>query len=241
MAKIDVPTLAEYRTTDERRLVDLIESSSLDLKVGSCPDWSLADLAVHLGGVYRWAAATLELGERAGRVPFTGAPEDIPEWFAAAVDHVEAALTRHAPDDPAWTFGPEGVAVFWHRRMTHETSIHRWDAETAAGTPAPVDPTLAVDGIDEVMDVLIPLKVGSTMLEVGQSVHLHATDVAGEWLLVQEPGGISISREHGKGTVAARGTASDLLLFASGRLDPTRLEVFGDIAVLQAMGRACHF
>ncbi len=241
MANIDVATLARYRSAEQKKLTDLIGSTALDLAVRSCPDWTLADLAVHLGGVYRWAAATLELGERAGRVPFSGSPEEIPDWFAGSVDLIEVALVEHAPGDPAWTFGPEKVAVFWHRRMTHETSIHRWDAQTAVGTPEPIDPTMAVDGIDEIMDVLIPLKVGSNMLDEGRSVHLHATDVPGEWLIVQEAEGLAISRQHGKGTVAARGTASDLFLFASGRLDPARLEVFGDTAVLEAMGRACHF
>jgi len=241
MTNTDVTTLARYRTADQGVLLDLVRSNPLDLAVGSCPGWTLADLAAHLGGVYRWAAATLELGERAPRVSFTGGPGELPDWLGESTELIEAALVEHAPDDPAWTFGPDDVAVFWHRRMTHETSIHRWDAQTAIGDPAPVDPALAVDGVDEIMDVIIPLKVGSTMLEVGQSVHLHATDVAGEWLIVEEADGLTISRRHGKGTVAARGTASDLLLFVTGRLDPAHLEVFGDAAVLGVMSRACHF
>ena len=33
------------------------------------------------------------------------------------------------------------------RRMAQETAIHRWDAESAAGTVTPVESTLASDGI----------------------------------------------------------------------------------------------
>ena len=39
-------------------------------------------------------------------------------------------------------------------------------------------------------------------------------------------------REHAKGDVAARGTASDLLLFLWGRVPATALEVFGDAELL---------
>ena len=41
-----------------------------------------------------------------------------------------------------------------------------------------------------------------------------------------------VTREHAKGDVAARGTASDLLLFLWGRVPATALEVFGDAALL---------
>jgi predicted lipid carrier protein YhbT len=44
--------------------------------------------------------------------------------------------------------------------------------------------------------------------------------------------GLVVTREHAKGDVAARGTASDLLLFLYGRIDADGLDVFGDAALL---------
>ena len=41
-----------------------------------------------------------------------------------------------------------------------------------------------------------------------------------------------MERTHAKGDVAARGSASDLLLAIRGRVDPRALEIFGDGAVL---------
>jgi len=35
--------------------------------------------------------------------------------------------------------------------MMQETVIHRADVESATGTPSPVDPEVAVDGIDELL------------------------------------------------------------------------------------------
>ena len=65
------------------------------------------------------------------------------------------------------------------------------------------------------------------------TVHLHATDDvpdhAGEWM-ISVADEVTWSHDHGKGDVAVRGAASDLLLLAWGRLDPAAdaFEVFGD-------------
>jgi predicted lipid carrier protein YhbT len=65
------------------------------------------------------------------------------------------------------------------------------------------------------------------------TVHLHCTDVDGEWLFTRRDGEITVTAEHAKGDVAARGRASDLLLFLWGRVPATELEVFGDAALLE--------
>ena len=53
-------------------------------------------------------------------------------------------------------------------------------------------------------------------LDDGNTMHLHATDPglgeAGEWTIGVADGGIAWSHEHGKGTVALRGDATELLL-----------------------------
>jgi predicted lipid carrier protein YhbT len=64
------------------------------------------------------------------------------------------------------------------------------------------------------------------------TVHLHCTDVAGEWLFTRRNGEITVTAEHAKGDVAARGTASDLLLFLWGRVPASELEIFGDAELL---------
>ena len=50
----------------------------------------------------------------------------------------------------------------------------------------------------------------------GATIHLHCTDVDGEWLLTGTAEGARVTREHAKGDVAARGSASDLLLSRCG-------------------------
>ncbi|WP_412093901.1 hypothetical protein [Mycolicibacterium goodii] len=84
-------------------------------------------------------------------------------------------------------------------------------------------------------------------LAFGQSVHLHATDEGlgptGEWTLVNDEDGVGWSHEHGKGSVALRGPAKDLLLALTGRRAPpdAGLEVFGDTEVWDKMLAAAPF
>jgi hypothetical protein len=75
---------------------------------------------------------------------------------------------------------------------------------------------------------------GAPPLDIGQSLHLHATDaglgVAGEWTIFGRESGIEFEHGHGKATVALRGPARDLLLAIVRRADVTDLgvEIFGD-------------
>jgi len=69
----------------------------------------------------------------------------------------------------------------------------------------------------------------------GESLHLHATDVDGEWMIELHPDGFRWEHAHGKGTVAVRGRASDLMLLMYGRLsadDGERFTCFGDTELL---------
>jgi hypothetical protein len=76
-------------------------------------------------------------------------------------------------------------------------------------------------------------------LDDGNTVHLHATDpglgVAGEWTIRADAGRITWSHDHGKGTVALRGAATELLLGVLRRVAvaDTDIAMFGDAAVWQ--------
>jgi hypothetical protein len=140
-----------------------------------------------------------------------------------------------------WTFGPDATVRFWFRRQAHEVTVHRVDAERAAGRAgAPIDAALAADGVDEWLGFASTFGKEALRGE-GETVHLHCTDTAddalGEWLLTLRPDGPGIERVHAKGDVAARGTASDLDLFVAGRVGVDALEVFGDAALLDRVVR----
>jgi predicted lipid carrier protein YhbT len=91
---------------------------------------------------------------------------------------------------------------------------------------------MAVDGIDEFYDVLVPFSAArwTRPLPTG-SLHLHRTDGDGEWLVRAVDGAVVMTREHAKGDVALRGPASDLFAFVWNRGRSDAVTTFGDDAV----------
>lgn len=78
----------------------------------------------------------------------------------------------------------------------------------------------------------------------GDLVHLHCTDAHGEWMIRSDAdtGRLAITNEHGKGTIAIRGTASDLLALVQGSVSLAssgdRFEVFGSMDLGQLFSKA---
>jgi uncharacterized protein (TIGR03083 family) len=223
------------------RLADAAVTAGVDAPVPSCPGWTVTDLLDHMLRGDDWARRIAQQGKEGKTERVHHAEPDpslqgdaLVEAFRDGADALVAALSSVTPDTPVWTFSSTNrTASFWQRRRAQETAIHRYDAELAAATPTPLDPALAVDGIDEILTVFLP-RLADNFEPIGDgTVHLHCTDVDGEWLFTRRDGEISVTAEHAKGDVAARGTASDLLLFLWRRVPASELEVFGDAELLE--------
>ena len=149
-------TPPSWRSTP-RRWALLLTSAELALPVRSCPGWTLTDLGQHVGAVYQHKIAVLRTGTRPDPWP----PEPLPDLWEAPVSRFLATsagdllreLAQHDPPEPCWTWYAEDQSVgFWGRRMAQETVIHLWDAQDAvSGRPAPIEDSIAVDGIDELL------------------------------------------------------------------------------------------
>ncbi|HUI47105.1 MAG TPA: maleylpyruvate isomerase family mycothiol-dependent enzyme [Acidimicrobiia bacterium] len=212
------------------------EQAGVGTVVPSCPLWTIADLLGHLGRIHRWVASLL--AERAAERGAHWSESEPPpvgeriEWFAAGVPMLADALTDAGPDVEMWTWTSDRSSGFWARRQANETAVHRYDAQLAARAPQPVAHDLSVDGIDELFELVPFWPRADRVRGDGETLHFHCTDGTGEWLARLERDGLTVTREHAKGDVAARGTASDLLLFLYGRIPADRLEVFGDASLL---------
>ncbi|MEV5827375.1 maleylpyruvate isomerase family mycothiol-dependent enzyme [Spirillospora sp. NPDC052242] len=135
-----------------------IAASGLSAPVPTCPGWTVADLARHVGEVYLHKTRTVREGaEPEPWPPPDLAAEDPLVLLDRTYADLRAELTAHEPGDPAVTwYAPDQTVGFWMRRMAHETLIHRIDAELALGRPpAPVPPDLAADGVDELLKVCV--------------------------------------------------------------------------------------
>ena len=168
---------------------DALARAALTAQVPSCPDWSAADLAYHLGEVQDFWSQIV------GNAP--SGPDDADETERRADDELVpflrtrtqallAALAAHDPADACWSWSSTGGTVGWVlRRQAHEALVHRVDAEQTAGLPV-TDPgtTLAADGVDEMLGVMVSgLPAWATFTPDGQRVRLHATDAGREWVM----------------------------------------------------------
>ena len=82
------------------------------------------------------------------------------------------------------------------------------------------------------LGIRVPVEYGGSGLDALASV------VVAEALAACTYGGFTVTAEHAKGDVAARGSASDLLLFLWGRVPADSLEVFGDAELLARFRQA---
>lgn len=215
----------------------------METTVPSCPEWKLRDLARHLGSHHRWVAGNLDQppdGNAFKQREEPPADEEIPDWLEAGAEMLATKLAATDPAKPCWTWVPFDTSVgFWARRTTHETAMHRWDAQNAGGAAAAVEPELAADGVDEYLGILGAFR-GRRFPEAG-SLHLHTTDTPGEWLVRLGPDGIHVTREHAKGDVAVRGPASDVLLVLMGRKTMDAADVFGDAPLFERFRKHASF
>jgi uncharacterized protein (TIGR03083 family) len=235
-------------TASTEVLAALASQPDLSTPIPTCPEWTMRELCVHTGRAHRWAAA-ITSARAQQPIPFREVPDGkLPaepaergEWLRGGAKRLTDAVAE-AGADPVWTFNGAQSSLFWLRRMTHETAVHRADADVATGQPTELDPVLAADGIDEwLMDMSSIAWEGSDQrlraLPEGRSIHVHVTDpgVAGEWTLYSEPGVITTQRGHAKADVALRGPATSLLLMLMRRMPLAAApgaEVLGDAAVL---------
>jgi uncharacterized protein (TIGR03083 family) len=204
--------------------------------VPACPDWTLAELFEHQARVHRWATqiVTTRPASRPPR-PDAPLPAETDRWdhLAEGAAALRAALRAADLDEPVWTFAGPRPARWWLRRQVHETTVHAVDGAEAVGRSVTVAPPVAVDGVDELFEVFVPgLFDAAAFGAGGESAHLHATDAPGEWLLRFTPEGVTVTHEHARGDVAARGPAADLLRLVWGRVPGDGLTVFGDATIL---------
>ncbi len=257
MSAITTDHLCAEIVTSTATLADLIDGADLTRPVPTCPDWTVRQLVTHVGRGQRWAA-TIVTTRSAGFIPFRQVPDGkLPEdprehagWLRAGASGL-AGTVRAAGDDQVWTHRGMGPARYWARRMAHETAIHRADGQIAFGQRPGIDPLTAADGIDEWLGFLAAPALGEDQPPLaaldGRVLHLHATDevlgTAGEWLIRPSPAGVSVAAGHGRGDVAVRGQACDLLLLMMRRLPPgdPRVEVLGEPALLDTLLAATAF
>jgi uncharacterized protein (TIGR03083 family) len=155
---MDVDFLLRSIASDGATMAEIAGELPPDTAVPSCPGWTMRDLIEHTGIVHRHKAETVAGGwvDESPPRPLGPVDGDLVGWFSDGLDDLLAVLSTADLAQPTYTWcDHDHSASWWVRRMAHETAVHRADAELAAGRTPHLDPVLAADGVDEVLDEMI--------------------------------------------------------------------------------------
>ena len=226
------------------RLVDAARQAATLAPVPACPGWQVRDLLAHIGFVHRWATAYVAtqldtmVDEPDEKAILAAAPADEvrPEWVIEGHVALVDALRSAPADLVCWTFlaAPSPLAM-WARRQAHETTVHRVDAQQAAGvTVAPVHADLATDGIEELLFGFYK-RAGRPDGEPDGRIGLEATDRPERWTVSKSGEALVASRGLDVCDVVVRATASELYLLLWNRIGTERLELLGTSATFRRL------
>ena len=230
-------------------LAALVAQEDPDLPIPTCPGWTIRQLATHVGRAHRWAAEIV--GTRSARfIEFRSVPDgkspasaaERAQWLTDGAARVIDVVAK-AGDDQVWAFGSMCPAVFWARRMAHETLVHCADAQLAAGEAVEIQAAQAADAIDEWLTVMSRLNAGghdlAAVVPPGSSLQVQVTDPGsgptGQWLIRHSaPDGVEVLSALSGGDATLRGPAPNVLLVLMRRVSPTdrAVQVTGDAGLL---------
>jgi len=219
----------EHVRADGRTLADAADGN-IDAEVPSCPGWRVKDLVAHIAQVYEHKIECTRLGKAPDPWPpeWPQADDPVP-WFRDAHAQLLHMFETSDATTPSATWWPADQTVgFWARRMAHETSVHRVDAELARGTPTPVDAALATDGVDEILHIML---AGDWSEDADEAAHGQRVSVetgGAAWEVVLDRGAMTVTDGTGGSDARLGGDPSDVLLWLWGRAGDDRVTYEGE-------------
>ncbi|MBV1854865.1 maleylpyruvate isomerase N-terminal domain-containing protein [Catellatospora tritici] len=223
---------------------------SLDVQVPTCPEWTLFDLARHIGEGRRSWAATVAAGPAAlAKVTAAGAPaaprerEALVAWLAESTRQLLDALREAGPDRGCWTWwdtsqSPQTCGAV-ARHQLQEIAVHTYDAQLTVGDPRPLPTEVALDGVEDFLFTCCattsawphePATVDYHAAE-GRSWRQRLSADGSRTTRLPEPGtppATATDEAPDAATVSALGTASELVLAMYGRNPMDSLKLDGD-------------
>ena len=234
---LDLNSYLAVLASEAKELASAAQEAGLDAPVPTCPGWTVNDLVLHVGEVHRWATAAVagkatKLGDVPGdsRGPLPE-PADTIDWFCNGAVALRGTLADADPSVEYAAFLTDPATprlLFWARRQTLETSVHRLDAESALGRCTPMAPDIALDGIDEFLTGFIPRSRTPLRADKAHCMQIAPTYSDQRWT-------VSISNELPETVRRATdadciisGSASDIYLALWNRASLDNLQIEGD-------------
>ncbi|MGV4924966.1 maleylpyruvate isomerase family mycothiol-dependent enzyme [Streptomyces sp. BHT-5-2] len=236
---MEITEFVETLRLDGGLLADAADEAGPDAPVPSCPEWRMRDLVHHMGRVHRWAAEHITEPQEQ-RQPFPEDPmpadDELVPWLREGHHRLVVALHTAPADLRTWTFLPApSPLAFWARRQAHETSVHRADAQQAAGVPlTPLPARFAADGVDEILAGFHAGSRSRVHPDAPRSLRLRATDTPdADWTVHLTPDAPprTVPTPEADGAApdcTVEGPAEELYLALWNRLPWDGLKVSGD-------------
>ncbi|OQO92123.1 hypothetical protein B1813_07630 [Saccharomonospora piscinae] len=204
--------------------------------VPTCPGWTLSEVVRHVGSVHRAADHWLTEGQSPRRWQRDPAPgQTVRGYLRESADLLRRTLARRDASDRAATWWDADPTVgFWCRRMAHETTVHRIDAEQAAGlASAEIPPDIALDGIDEVLRLWCGHRLPMLGVSGTRRGSVGVAAGAGRWVADMTPEGTVVRRVTAGGSddpvdAVVSGEPARVFLWLWGRQGPGAVSVSGD-------------
>lgn len=176
-------------------------------------------------------------------LPAHASLREVTSRFTARLADLLAEFGTRPAGDTCRTWWPEQQDVgFWVRRMLHATTVYRVDVQTAARVEmTPIDTDVALDGIDEVLEVWLGYRLGILGVTATHafSVGIRAADRGWHVEMTQQRArvtryqDVSVPDED----AVVSGDVSAVYLWLWGRLPDRSVRVTGDHdAVAQVWG-----
>ncbi len=235
--------------SEARELAAAAEEAGLDAPVPTCPGWTVNDLVLHLGEVHRWAtAAVASKAAKLGDVPADSRgrlPEraDTIDWFRNGAVALRDTLAAADPSVEYAAFlmdPPTPRLLFWARRQTLETSVHRVDAESALGRCTPMAPDIALDGIDEFLTGFLPRSRTPLRADKPHCLQIAPTYTDRRWTVSISNDLPETVRRATDADCVVSGSASDIYLALWNRCSLDNLTIDGDPAAIVLLRDSVH-
>ncbi|MFJ3830139.1 maleylpyruvate isomerase N-terminal domain-containing protein [Streptomyces sp. NPDC090046] len=248
--------LIDERSTAFRAAV--ASAPSLDVQVPTCPEWTLFDLAQHIGEGRRDWAATVAAGPTSAKSVVEGSPaaprerEALLAWLAESTEQLLDALRKAGPDRGCWawweTLQSPHTSGAVARHQLQQLAVHTYDAQITVGAPQPLPEEVALDSVDEFLSTCVATT--SAWPHKPAVIDFHASE-GRSWRLSLSADGARSARLPEPGTMpatsagqdpdaavayfSARGTASELVFILYNRIPIDSLKLDGDRGVFEQL------
>ncbi len=238
--RLDADRYFSLIDTDTERLLEL--GTRGRTQVVPCLDgWDVAEVLWHVAGVYEHKVRVM--ADNAWPDPWPP-PEfqdrDEIEFLRAAKADLFEEFSRHDISEQTTTFGDpalderDGTIAFWARRMALEIAVHRYDAELAHDDTTDVAEDLALDGIDE----MLRLMLAGPWWDKGETAHPVDAAVAVEsashrWVCTLDARRVTITDDQtAPADATVSGDPGGVFLWLWGRRDDSRVTFSGDLDIV---------